>query len=70
MKCLAVKKDGAPCSIDAGRRGLCHVHDPDAAYAMQHPAARLALFKRADIRRALGSDVDEPSLFDDTDPPS
>ena len=65
MKCMAVTQKGAPCPTGAGARGLCHIHDPDGAYALQHPATRLALLRRPDIRRALGWDTDEPTLFDE-----
>ena len=51
--CQSTTKSGAPCTIDAGPRGLCHVHDPDAAYALQHPGTREALLARDDVQQAL-----------------
>jgi hypothetical protein len=60
--CAARTKAGRPCPIHAGPRGLCHVHDPDAKYAQQHPSTRLALLRRPDVQLALTSDASRTGL--------
>ena len=52
-RCEATTRSGRACASTAGPRRLCHIHDPDAAYAQQHPATRAALLQRDDIRAAL-----------------
>lgn len=51
--CPVPTRKGQPCPFDAGPRGLCHVHDPDAAYALQHPATRAALLQRPEVQAVL-----------------
>lgn len=51
--CWATTRSGQPCVLEAGPRHLCHMHDPEAPYAQQHPAARQRLLAREDVRMAL-----------------
>ena len=39
MKCWAKTATGKPCRVpgEESRDGLCHVHDPNGKYQLQHP---------------------------------
>jgi hypothetical protein len=39
MECIAKTSTGNPCKVrgEESRNGLCHVHDPNGKYQVQHP---------------------------------
>lgn len=52
--CKLTTRAGKPCPFPDLGRGLCHVHDPDRPFAMQHPRSRAQLLARADVQAVLG----------------
>ncbi|KQX65792.1 hypothetical protein [Angustibacter sp. Root456] len=52
-KCQLTTASGRRCTLPDLGRGLCHVHDPDALYLRQHPAARERHLARADVQAIL-----------------
>ncbi len=40
-QCVAITKKGVRCTVNAEPgSSMCHVHDPDGKYALQHPKYR------------------------------
>jgi hypothetical protein len=53
--CKLLTKSGKPCPFNDLGRGLCHIHDPDQAFARQHPKSRAKLLARHDVQAVLAS---------------
>ncbi len=51
--CQLRTRAGKPCPFQSIGRGLCHVHDPDAVHALQHPSRRAKLLARADVQAVV-----------------
>lgn len=51
--CQLSTKAGQPCPFQDLGRGLCHLHDPDASYSVQHARRRETLLARADVQAIL-----------------
>ncbi len=47
--CKLNTRAGQACPFEDLGRGLCHLHDPDALYARQHPLSREKLLRRPDV---------------------
>ncbi|RYZ31217.1 MAG: hypothetical protein EOP01_03850 [Propionibacteriaceae bacterium] len=53
MSCPVPAKSGGPCQQATLSRGLCHLHDPDAPFALQHPKYRERLLARPEVQAVL-----------------
>jgi len=58
--CPVPSKSGGACTSKLGPRGLCHLHDPDAPFALQHPAYRGRLLRRPEVVALLQAAAAEP----------
>lgn len=56
MQCVAKTATGKPCRIlgEEARNGLCHVHDPNGQYQIQHPKFAEAVRKIQERTSATG----------------
>jgi hypothetical protein len=51
MQCVAKTSTGNPCKVKGEeiRNGLCHVHDPNGKYQVQHPKFAEAVKKIQEV---------------------
>lgn len=52
-RCQLPTRSGGACPFKDLGRGLCHIHDPDALYARQHPRTRARLLARTDVQAIM-----------------